>query len=179
MNMHILVHICCAPCFAYPHKKLLEEGHEVTGFWYNPNVHPFMEYKAREDAVKKYSSLENVEVIYGEYDLFEYLKESIKAMENGERCKKCYEYRLKRTAEYAKKEGYDAFTTTLLVSHHQKHNEIKQIGETISEKHKIPFYYEDFRQGWDQGKAIASQYSLYRQKYCGCIFSEWERYRSL
>ncbi len=176
--MHILVHICCAPCFAYPHKKLKEEGHEVVGFWYNPNIHPFLEYKAREDAVKKYALLEDVEVTYAEYDLFPYLQKAIKAMEKGERCTQCYEYRLEKTATYAKEKGYDAFTTTMLVSHHQKHNEIKKIGVMLSEKHNIPFHYADFREGWSQGKAITSQYSLYRQKYCGCIFSEWERYRT-
>ena len=176
--MQILVHICCAPCFAYPHKRLLEEGHSVVGYWYNPNIHPSMEYKARMDSVKKYASLENVDVVYANYDLFSYLSNAVKVMEKErDRCVACYEYRLKKTGEYAKENGFDAFTTTLLVSHQQKHEKIREIGESVSKKVGIPFHYEDFRKGWNQGKAIATQYGLYRQKYCGCIFSEWERYR--
>lgn len=178
--MAVLVHICCAPCFAYPHKKLREEGHDVVGFWYNPNVHPYMEYRAREDAVEKYASLENVEMVYGDYDLQPYLEMSLAAMRDGgrrERCQQCYRYRLEKTARYAADNGFDAFTSTLLVSHHQQHAAIKDIGEELASQHDVPFHYRDFREGWDQGKAIATQYGLYRQKYCGCLFSEWERYR--
>lgn len=175
--MRILIHICCAPCFTYPHKKLREQGHEVVGFWYNPNIHPFLEYKAREDSVKKYAFLEKVEIIYGEYELSAYLQRAVKANERDERCIQCYEYRLEKTATYAKEKNYDAFTTTLLVSRHQKHNNIKKLGMLLSEKYSIPFHYVDFREGWNQGKAIATHYSLYRQKYCGCIYSEWERYQ--
>lgn len=179
--MATLVHICCAPCFAYPHKKLREEGREVVGFWYNPNVHPYMEYRAREDAVKKFASLEEVEVVYGDYDLLPYLEASLAAMrEDGrrERCQRCYRYRLAETARYAAEHDFDAFTSTLMVSHQQQHAAVKNIGEELSARHEVPFHYEDFRQGWDQGKAIATQYGLYRQKYCGCLFSEWERYRN-
>jgi len=174
--MKILVHICCAPCFAYPHKRLMEEGHKVIGYWYNPNIHPYMEYKTREDALKKYAEIEGVEIIYGEYDFIEYLKMQLKNIERPERCKNCYAYRLEKAARYAKENGFDAFTTTLLVSHHQYHDEIKKVGEELAEKYDIEFYYEDFRQGWQQGKAIAKTYSLYSQKYCGCLISEWERF---
>jgi len=178
--MAVLVHICCAPCFAFPHKKLREDGHEVVGFWYNPNVHPYMEYRAREDAVKKYVSLEDVEVHYGGYDLLPYLEKSLAAMREGgrhERCKRCYHVRLEATAEHAADNGFDAFTSTLLVSHHQQHDAVRDIGEELAGRYEVPFHYQDFRDGWDQGKAIATQYGLYRQKYCGCLFSEWERYR--
>lgn len=179
--MATLVHICCAPCFAYPHKKLHEEGHQVVGFWYNPNIHPYMECRAREEAVKKYASLEDVEVHYGDYDLLPYLEESIAAMNGGgqrERCQRCYRYRLAATAQHAADNGFDAFTSTLLVSHQQQHAALRDIGEELASRHRVPFHYQDFREGWNQGKAIATQYGLYRQKYCGCLFSEWERYRS-
>lgn len=174
--MKILIHVCCAPCFIYPHKRLVEEGHEVTGYWYNPNIHPYMEYKARKDALKKYAEIEGVEVVYDEYDFIEYLKMQLNEIKRPARCKNCYIYRLRKVAMYAKKHGFDAFTTTLLVSHHQYHEEIKKVGEEMAKEFEIDFYYEDFRKGWNQAKAIAKVYSLYRQKYCGCLISEWERF---
>ena len=174
--MKILMHICCAICFAYPHKRLKEEGHEVVGYWYNPNIHPYMEYEARMDAVRKYAELENVEIIYDKYDFIDYLKMQLKNIERPERCINCYKYRLKRVAKYARENGFDAFSTTLLVSHHQYHNEIKKVGEALEKEYEIKFYYEDFREGWKQGKEIAKVYSLYSQKYCGCLISEWERF---
>ncbi|MBC7128571.1 MAG: epoxyqueuosine reductase QueH [Thermoplasmatales archaeon] len=174
--MKILVHICCAPCFAYPHKKMREEEHEVIGYWYNPNIHPYMEYKARKDALIKYSKIENVEIIYGEYDFKDYLKQ-IKNFERPDRCINCYEYRLNKTAEYAKNNSFDAFSTTLLSSHNQYHNEIKRVGEKIGEKYGIKFYYKDFREGAGEARAIIKVYGLYTQKYCGCLISEWERFK--
>lgn len=177
--MRVLIHICCAPCFAYPHKHLRERGHEVVGFWYNPNVHPTLEYRARRDAVERYAELEGVKVLYGEYDLPDYMAMAVAALQEGRRCEACYEYRLKAAFEHARQQGFDAVTTTLLVSHQQKHQTIRDTGERLSGEYGIPFLYEDFREGWDQGRAIATQYGLYRQKYCGCLFSEWERYRNL
>ncbi|MEA2054829.1 MAG: epoxyqueuosine reductase QueH [Candidatus Thermoplasmatota archaeon] len=175
--MKILVHVCCAPCFCYPHKKLCEEGYDVVGFWYNPNIHPFMEYRAREESLRNYAEIENVEVVYNTYDFIDYLKMQLQSVERPERCEHCYAYRLERTAKYATENGFDAFTTTLLVSHHQYHEAIKKAGNELAEKYGIPFYYEDFRKGLHQGNAISKAYGLYRQKYCGCILSEWERYR--
>jgi len=177
--MNVLVHVCCAPCFAYPHKRLEELGHKVTGYWYNPNIHPTLEYKARRNALDIYTELENVDVVCGEYDIVGYMTAAITAMENNRRCESCYHMRLSTTARYAREHNYDAFTTTMLVSHQQKHNKIRDIGEEVANACKVPFYYEDFRTGWQQGRAIATQYGLYRQKYCGCLFSEWERYRDI
>ena len=174
--MKLLVHICCAPCFAYPYERLVEEGHDVVGFWYNPNVHPYMEYKAREESLKKFAEIEGVEVIYSDYDFIDYLKMQLQVTERPERCERCYAYRLEKTAKYAKQNSFDAFTTTLLVSHHQYHEAIKKVGNEIGEKYGIPFYYEDFREGLHRGNAIAKAYGLYRQKYCGCLISEWERF---
>ena len=174
--MKLLVHICCAPCFAYPYERLVEEGYDVVGFWYNPNVHPYMEYKAREESLKKFAEIEGVEVIYSDYDFIDYLKMQLQVTERPERCERCYAYRLEKTAKYAKQNGFDAFTTTLLVSHHQYHEAIKKVGNEIGEKYDIPFYYEDFREGLHRGNAVAKAYGLYRQKYCGCLISEWERF---
>lgn len=174
--MKVLLHACCAICLTYPYKRLMEKDYEISVYWYNPNIHPYMEYKAREEALRKYARLEEINVIYGEYDFIEYLKSMLKNVERPYRCINCYEYRLEKVAKYAKENGFDAFTTTLLVSHHQYHNEIKKIGERLAEKYDISFYYEDFRKGWSQGKAIAKMYSLYSQKYCGCLISEYERF---
>jgi len=129
MDMRILVHICCAPCFAYPHKRLVEEGHRVVGYWYNPNIHPYMEYKAKMDSLIKYAELENVEIIYGEYDFIDYLKYQLEEIKRPNRCRRCYEYPLSKTAEYARENGFDAFTTTMLVSHHQYHDIVREVGE--------------------------------------------------
>ncbi|RLF51899.1 MAG: hypothetical protein DRN11_02030 [Thermoplasmata archaeon] len=174
--MKLLVHICCAPCFVYPHKRLVEEGHTIVGYWYNPNIHPFMEYKARMDSLIKYAELEEVEIIYDDYDFIDYLKYQLEEVRRPLRCRRCYLYRLDRTARYAKEHGFDAFTTTMLVSHYQYHELVKEAGEEIAKKYGVPFYYEDFRHGYQQGKNIAKIYSLYSQKYCGCLISEWERF---
>ena len=175
--MKILIHICCAPCFTYPYKRLADQGNTVVGYWFNPNIHPFMEYCARRDAVKKYASLEDVSVILEEEDIMPYLSIITHEIENGKnRCEACYRYRLEKTAIYASKNGFDSFTTTLLSSHNQKHTKIREIGEKVARKYDTLFYYEDFRQGLDIGKALSMQYSLYRQRYCGCLFSEYERF---
>ncbi|MDI6855927.1 MAG: epoxyqueuosine reductase QueH [Candidatus Thermoplasmatota archaeon] len=172
--MKILTHVCCAPCFTYVHKKLKEEGNEVIGFWYNPNIHPFLEYRARLESLLRYQELENVEIIYkDEYNLKEFLKGQVNAKD---RCKFCYEHRLRETAKTSKEKGFEAFTTTLLESPFQKHELIKEIGEKSGKEFGVKFYYEDFRAGHEQGKKLASALSLYRQRYCGCIFSEHERF---
>ncbi|MBA3043989.1 epoxyqueuosine reductase QueH [archaeon] len=172
--MKILVHACCAPCFIPVHKRLIDEGHRIAGFWYNPNIHPFMEYRARLEALMKYQSIEKIEIVYkDEYDLKEFLKGQINA---DDRCRFCYSQRLNETAKTAKEKNFDAFTTTLLESPSQKHDMIKKIGEKIGKENNIRFYYEDFREWHEQGKKEASSLSLYRQRYCGCIFSEKERF---
>jgi predicted adenine nucleotide alpha hydrolase (AANH) superfamily ATPase len=172
--MRILVHICCAPCFIYVHKKLKEEGNEVIGFWYNPNIHPFLEYRARLESLLKYQEFENIEIIYkDEYRLKEFLKGQVSVED---RCKFCYEHRLKECARVAKEKGFHYFTTTLLESPFQKHDLIKEIGEKLGNDFGIKFYYEDFREGHEEGKKIARSLSLYRQRYCGCVFSELERF---
>ena len=135
-----------------------------------------MEYKARMDSLKKYAEIEEVEIVYGEYDFIEYLKYQLEEVKRPERCRRCYEYRLSKTAEYASLHGFDAFTTTMLVSHHQYHDAVREVGEEMGKKYNVPFYYEDFRKGYNQGKEITKIYSLYTQKYCGCLISEWERF---
>ncbi|UCE37642.1 MAG: epoxyqueuosine reductase QueH [Thermoplasmata archaeon] len=176
--MKILIHVCCAPCFTYPHKRLRKENHEVVGFFYNPNIHPYTEYKARLHALQRYTSLKPVEIIYNnEYPLKEFVSGQLKAMDEGKkRCEFCIKTRLKKTAQTAKDKGFDAFTTTLLESKYQPHDLIREIGEDCAKEFDCGFYYEDFRVGWKESVSLSKELELYRQKYCGCIFSEKERY---
>lgn len=171
--MQILVHVCCAPCFTYPHKRLLEEGHDVTAFFYNPNIHPYMEYKNRLQSLEKYAEIKGTKIIYKNYDMENYLRGAVAAEE---RCKFCYDYRLTEAAKTAHQLGFDAFTTTLLISPYQKHDVLVKVGEKTANDYGIEFYYEDFREGYGESREIARAFELYMQKYCGCIFSEKERY---
>jgi predicted adenine nucleotide alpha hydrolase (AANH) superfamily ATPase len=148
---------------------------EVTGYWYNPNIHPYTEYQNRLNALKEYSkSIELPLLINDFYGLKMFTKMALEDLEN--RCLGCYELRLKETAIKAKEAGFDAFSTTLLISPYQKHEQLKITGERISNMIGIPFYYEDFRPYFREGQAKARALPLYMQKYCGCIFSEEERY---
>lgn len=172
--MKLLLHACCAQCFTYPYKRLKEEGHEVTGYFYNPNIHPFLEYRNRLEALQKYIELLKAPMIYEDkYDLESFLRG---ALNFPDRCEFCYSLRLNSTARKAKERGFEAFSTTLLISPHQKHELIKKIGHKIGSEWNIPFYYEDFREGYKESIEIYKPLNLYRQKYCGCIFSEKERF---
>ena len=171
--MRLLMHMCCAPCSTYPLKILSEKKIEVEGLFYNPNIHPLEEYNHRRDTVEIFSSLSNLKVNY--IDSF---MEDVWTNYNDiniSRCTMCYSIRLNKVAEYAKENGYDAFTTSLLVSPYQNHELIKELGEKYSRIYDIPFYYEDFRTGYREGQNIARDLGLYRQKYCGCIVSYNER----
>lgn len=173
--MKLLLHMCCAPCSIMCIEKLKEENIDITGFWYNPNIHPYMEYKSRRDCLKKYSELINLDVIYKEeYGLRNFTKNVINNLDN--RCTYCYAVRLEETAKYAKENGYDAFCTTLLISPYQNHEKIIEIGNKIADKHGIKFYYYDFRPYFREGQNKAREMEFYMQKYCGCVFSEEERY---
>ena len=173
--MRLLLHICCANCAITPLEQLKEKGEEVTGYFFNPNIHPYQEYQRRLDALKQYSEKVGLSVIYrDEYLLEEFLRNVSHQVK--ERCQYCYKVRLEATACEAKNKGFDAFSTTLLQSSHQDHALIKETGERIAKEVGIPFYYEDFRQGWRKGVEISKAMGLYRQQYCGCIYSEKERF---
>lgn len=167
--MKILMHMCCAPCAVYPSKKLISDGIELSGLFFNPNIHPLEEYQKRRSTIVEFSSKTciPIEIIDGfmqsEWERFTGTQQ--------ERCDMCYSIRLQVAAKYALSSGFDAFTTSLLVSPYQQHDLIKDIGEKIAFKIGIPFYYEDFRTGYRQGQNQARELGLYRQKYCGCIIS--------
>jgi len=153
---------------------MLEEGHDVKAFFYNPNIHPYLEYKNRLESVEKYVELKGTTVIYNHnYEIEDYLRGALAAEE---RCRFCYTDRFMKTAKMAKQLGFDAFTTTLLISPYQKHETLVSTGEKIAAEFGIEFYYEDFRKGYQESRDLSKDLGLYMQKYCGCIFSEKERY---
>jgi len=173
----ILLHICCGPCSTYPIERLREEGFQVTGFWYNPNIHPWQEHQQRQESAQKYAEAVGLPVIWHEkYEMPLYLRAVAGHERFRERCRICYRMRLEKTAQAATEGGFDAFTTTLLISPHQDQAMIRQIGEEVAEEWGVEFYFENFRRGWSERGRLTREHDLYRQQYCGCIYSEWERY---
>ena len=176
MFMKVLLHICCAPCSAMCIKKLREDDIDVTGYWYNPNIHPYQEYESRLNALKEYSKMIDLDVIYNDYyGLREFTANVISDLSN--RCDYCYTKRLEELVKYAKENGFDAFSSTLFISPYQKHDKLKDICESLSKKYNIKFYYQDFREYFYEGKKMFKETGLYMQKYCGCVFSEEDRYK--
>ena len=174
--MKLLLHICCAPCSAACIKVLREENIDIVGYWYNPNIHPFKEYDNRLKALKEYSKMINLNVIYDDfYGLDEFVKNTVNIIDN--RCGYCYLSRIERVVKYAHDNGYDAFSSTLFISPYQKHDLLKSICEKLSKKYNIQFLYRDFRPYYELGREMFRETGLYMQKYCGCIFSERERYK--
>ncbi|MCX5714739.1 MAG: epoxyqueuosine reductase QueH [Candidatus Omnitrophica bacterium] len=175
--MKILLHTCCAPCLIYPLEQLRDRGFQVKGLFYNPNIHPFAEYKARKAAVENLAKERQVEVMYPEYAPVEFFQAVNLKEEAPARCSICWSLRLKRTAQMAKAEGLDAFTTTLLVSPYQDQEVLKAIGLKTAQVEGVEFYYEDFRPGFRKAHDQARAKGIYCQKYCGCLYSEIERCR--
>lgn len=171
----ILLHTCCGPCTFYPLMRLREQGHEVIGFFYNPNIHPYMEFARRLEALQEMASANDLRLIVREdYPLEDFIRNV--AFREQNRCIYCYTVRLEAAARLAKKSKFDAFTTTLLYSKRQKHDLIRSVAESAAKKARISFYYEDFREGWKIGQQMAIELGIYRQQYCGCIWSEKERF---
>ena len=174
--MKLLLHTCCAPCSVYCIDSLRKENIEPIVYWFNPNIHPYMEYKSRRDCLKEYTKNINVQAIFEEnYGLQEFCKNVIGDLQN--RCKKyCYPVRLEQTAKYAKENGYTHFSTTLLVSPYQNHEALISVANQMAKKYEVQFLYRDFRIGFRAGQDKARELGLYMQKYCGCVFSEEIRY---
>lgn len=171
----VLLHMCCGPCTTYPLERLRQDGYEVMGYFFNPNIHPYTEYKNRREAVAKLAEQEELKVIYdSKYNAVEYFQ--MIAHREARRCMFCYLMRLEQTAHIAKKGNFHYFTTSLLVSKYQKHQVIKELGEAIADKYGVPFLYYDFREGFEYTIKKSKQMGLYRQQYCGCLYSEIERF---
>lgn len=171
----ILMHICCAPCSIYTLKTLREEGADVLGYFFNPNIHPYTEFRKRLSTLEDYGNYAQLPLIIdGAYDLNTFLKG---ALDYGkDRCLFCYRLRLEKAFRKGIEEKVDAVTTTLLYSKYQRHDDIRKTGEELSAVYGIPFLYRDFRKGWKEGIKTSKALNMYRQQYCGCIFSEGERY---
>jgi len=173
--MNILLHTCCGPCALYPLRTLRSAGHDVTGFFHNPNIHPYQEYVLRRDAVVQMAELESMPLImHDDYDLEGFLSNVAAAPD--QRCTYCYASRLRATARVAAEGGFDAFSAALLYSRFQRHDEIRELGEQAGREFGIAFHYVDFRPGWQEGIRLSRELGLYRQQYCGCIYSEKDRY---
>jgi predicted adenine nucleotide alpha hydrolase (AANH) superfamily ATPase len=173
--MKILLHACCAPCLVHPLEDLRSQGHDVTTIFFNPNIHPYTEYLRRLDAFTVFTQENQVKTLTADFDagMEEWFREV--SFREAQRCRVCFHLRMDAIAALAEAKGFDAFSTTLLYSRFQKHDLLKQICEAVSEKHGIPFHYTDWRTGWNDGVKKYRKLGLYRQKYCGCLFSEKER----
>jgi predicted adenine nucleotide alpha hydrolase (AANH) superfamily ATPase len=176
VGRRILLHVCCAPCATFTVKCLRELAFEaVTGCWYNPNVHPFDEHERRRETLAEYAQAIELSIIWEPgYDIVPFMRAIHKHEHFRERCKICYRLRLGRVAQVAAREGFDAFTTTLLISPYQDQDALRRIGDEVAEIHGVEFYFENFRRGWAEHGRMARAHNLYRQRYCGCVYSEWE-----
>lgn len=175
-GMKLLLHVCCAVCLAAPIKKLKEKGISVIGYFYNPNIHPFLEFRRRVKALKVLQESEPLQIVYNlEYGLNEYLEKV--DFKNENRCDGCYKLRLETSAQYGIENHFDAFTSTLLFSKHQDHDKIKSLGFEIAKKRGITFACFDYRHLLKDCQEIVKKKMIYKQSYCGCIFSEYERYK--
>lgn len=171
----ILLHCCCAPCSLSCIDPLRAEGIEPVAFWYNPNIHPYQEYKARRDTLISYAPTIGMELIVEEdYGLRDFVRHVAEDIEH--RCAYCYEHRLEETARKAAELGFEGFTTTLLASVYQQHERIAAAAERFAAQYGVAFLYRDFRPNFRAGNAKARELGFYMQKYCGCVFSEEERY---
>ena len=171
----VLVHCCCAHCAAYTVDYWRQQGYEVSALWYNPNIHPYMEHQHRLEAMKSLAQEVNLPLIITEgYDIIDYFRQV--AGHEPQRCQYCFRLRLLKTAETAHQRGFNAFTTTLLISPHQKHDLLREIGNEISKEKGIDFLYTDLRKRYSDSRRMTKPLNLHRQQYCGCIYSEWERY---
>ncbi len=173
MKKVVLVHSCCAHCAAYTVNYWQGQGYETSALWYNPNIHPYTEHQHRLEAMQSMAQEVKLPLIVNEgYDMPEYFRRVVGR--EAERCQYCFRLRLSKTAETALKKGFDAFTTTLLISPHQKHDLIREIGNEVAKEKGIDFLYADLRKRYSDSRRMTKPLNLYRQQYCGCIYSEWD-----
>lgn len=183
----LLLHACCAPCSSYV-LEYLSKYFEITIYYYNPNIYPETEYQRRMNELKKfisnYKSINKINLIEEDYDTNDYYK-AVKGYEKlgerSERCYKCYEFRMRNACKYAKENNFDYFTTTLSISPYKNSNWINEIGENLEKEYDIKYLYADFKKknGYKRSLELSKEYGLYRQDYCGCVYSKQERENNL
>jgi len=169
----LLLHICCAPCAAYPVPALRALVPLLAGFFFNPNIQPEDERERRLDALERFAPALGLDLVIAAgagADSW-----SAAAGRGGDRCRRCYELRLRATAREARRSGFDAFSTTLLYSIHQKHEIVRAVAVEVARAEGVPFFYRDLREGWVEGGRSYRESGLYRQRYCGCLPSKFER----
>jgi predicted adenine nucleotide alpha hydrolase (AANH) superfamily ATPase len=174
----LLLHCCCAPCTTHP-LQLLRDAYVVTAFFYNPNIHPAAEYRKREDEIGRFARRWDFPLVTGPYEdaaWFRRMAGTEDTPEGGERCERCYRMRLDRTARLAAERGFDLFGTTLSISPHKKADTINGIGRDLADSYGVAFFKADFkkRDGFKIGCRISREEGLYRQDYCGCVYSRGE-----
>lgn len=179
----ILLHVCCGPCSISPILKLQEAGFEVLAYFYNPNIHPLKEYLKRREAMQQVAEQLGVAMLWDDdYNLKAWLATALNTANIQERCEFCYTSRLQRCFELARAKGFDYFSSSLLYSVRQNHDLIIAVAKNIASsafsagEDKCNFFYQDFRVDWQKGIDISKELGIYRQNYCGCIFSENERF---
>lgn len=175
--MKILIHTCCAPCLVGPYDDLIKNNKDITAFYYNPNVMPYREFRKRLISFRDFCIAKNIPFILNEEYTLETVLEQMINRGDTPRCLVCYRLRLFEAARVASEKSFDAFTTTLSVSPYQDHDLIQKAGEEASGEYDVSFIYKDWRPVFKTGHEDAKKFDLYFQKYCGCIFSEEERFR--
>lgn len=171
--MKVLLHICCGICAGSVSERLLQEGHQVTGYFFNPNIHPIEEYERRLHVAKTVSESVGFPIFAGEYkpdNWFQATAGLDKEPEGGRRCEVCYRLRLQETFRVMHERGLEGFTTTLTVSPHKLASVVNRIGEEIAGD---KFMARDFKKkdGFKRANEIAKKLGVYRQHYCGCVYS--------
>ncbi|MGQ9681844.1 MAG: epoxyqueuosine reductase QueH [Anaerolineae bacterium] len=171
----LLLHLCCGPCATYPVPHLRGLGYDVTGLWFNPNIQPEAEHAQRQASALQYAELAGLPLIVLPYETERFLAAIAGHEDRPERCRRCYRLRLEETAQVAQREGFDIFSTTLLISPYQDLLALRDIGQEAAEKHGVQYYGHSMRRGYSQRGPLARQYGLYLQQYCGCAYSQAER----
>lgn len=171
----VLIHCCCAHCAAYTVDYWRQQGYETSALWYNPNIHPYLEHQRRLEAMKSLAQETGLSLVVSDgYDLIDYFRQVVG--HESERCRYCFRLRLSKTADMARQMGLAAFTTSLLISPHQKHDLLLEIGTELAREKSADFLYADLRKRYSDSRRVTKPLDLYRQQYCGCVYSEWERY---
>ena len=170
----LLLHTCCGPCSTFVARWFAEAGYEVTGFFYNPNIHPYEEYQRRKAAAEAWAEASGVPLITDtDYDPENWIVSV--GSDISSRCTACYRLRLIPAARKARELNCVAFSTTLLISPYQQHDNIRLVGEQVALESGVDFLYRDFRPDFRQTYQLSRSLDLYRQNYCGCILSDLER----
>jgi hypothetical protein len=171
----VLIHCCCAHCTAYTIDYWRGQGFKTSALWYNSNIHPYTEYQYRLEAMRSLAERMDFPLIIAEgYDMVDYFRQV--TGHEAERCRYCFRLRLKKAAEIALKCDFSSFTTSLLISPHQEHDLLREIGNELAEEIGIAFLYVDLRKRYSDSRRMTKPLGLYRQQYCGCVYSEWERH---